>query len=144
MSLGLIGICLLMQGCATGGADGRRDRVVQAALAELGTPYAYGAQRPGEALDCSALIQHAHRAAGLDIPRASKAQQHSARPVRPERARAGDLVFFRTGPGQYHVGLVVEGARFVHASTSRSEVLVSRLDTPYWRSRIVGAGTYLN
>jgi cell wall-associated NlpC family hydrolase len=140
-----LAIGLVLQGCGTqGGPGGLRGEVVQAAMAEVGTRYAYGAQRPGEALDCSALIQHAHRAAGLDIPRISTAQQRASRPVDPDRARPGDLLFFRTAPGQYHVGLVVEEGRFVHASSSGNRVLVSRVDSPYWRTRVTGAGTYLN
>lgn len=115
-----------------------------AALSQLGTPYGYGADAPGKALDCSALARHAHRAVGLEIPRMSTAQKAAATPVSLSRVRAGDLVFFRTGPGQYHVGLMVDERRFVHASTSQKEVLVSSLDQPYWRSRIIGAGTYLN
>lgn len=143
LGLGLFGIGLLIQGCASDGLEARRSEVVRAALAEVGTSYGYGAGRPGEALDCSALIQHAHRAAGLDIPRVSTAQQSAAKPLDPDQARPGDLLFFRTGPRQYHVGLMVDGGRFVHASSGADRVLISSVDNPYWRTRIVGAGTYL-
>lgn len=146
-----LGLCLgltslLLQGCATRGnaPEARRGEVVMAALSQVGTRYGYGADAPGRALDCSALTRYAHRAAGLEIPRMSIAQKAAATPVNPSRVRPGDLVFFRTGPGQHHVGLMVDGTRFVHASTSQKEVLVSSIDQPYWRSRMIGAGTYLN
>lgn len=146
MGLALLGPLLLVQGCASGGGgpEARRSEVVMAALSQVGTRYGYGSNAPGEALDCSALTRYAHRAAGLEIPRVSTAQKAAAKPISPARVKEGDLVFFRTGPGQYHVGLMVDRERFVHASTSQREVLISRLDQPYWRDRLIGAGTYLN
>ncbi|MBB1073490.1 C40 family peptidase [Rhodoferax sp. 4810] len=146
----------LAQGCASRGSnelsggkfepdaeDSQRADVVMAALSQVGTPYVYGATKPGAALDCSALTQYAHRAAGLAIPRASMAQRAAAAPVKKQRLEAGDLVFFRTGPGQYHVGVMVDAARFVHASTSGHRVLITHFDTPYWKARYIGAGTYV-
>ncbi|MEA3277007.1 MAG: C40 family peptidase [Pseudomonadota bacterium] len=124
--------------------DGPRGDVVMAALSQVGTRYVYGAETPGKALDCSALTQHAYRAAGVEIPRVSKAQQKAATPVSPSKAKPGDLVFFKIRRGQYHVGLMVDDERFVHASTSKKKVRLSSLDTPYWQGRIVGAGTYFN
>jgi cell wall-associated NlpC family hydrolase len=147
---------LLLQGCGGGaatrssgdgdglaGLEGRRADVVVAALSQVGTPYVYGGSTPGEALDCSGLTRFAHQAAGLEIPRVSTAQKAAARPLRGW-PRPGDLVFFKTGPGQYHVGLMVDRERFVHASTSKGRVRLARLDTDYWQTRFLGAGTYLN
>jgi cell wall-associated NlpC family hydrolase len=112
-------------------------------LSQVGTPYVYGGSTPGEALDCSGLTRFAHQAAGVDIPRVSTAQKAAARPLRG-RPAPGDLVFFKTGPSQYHVGLMVDRERFVHASTSKRRVRLARLDTDYWQTRFLGAGTYLN
>ena len=148
----------LLQACA-GGANTRiysvegerfdlsglgeeRANVVIAALSQVGTPYVYGATKPGQALDCSALTQYAHSAAGVRIPRVSTAQQAAARPVR-RRPNPGDLVFFKTGPSQYHVGLMVDKDRFVHASTSKQRVRLASLSKQYWQQRYLGAGTYL-
>jgi cell wall-associated NlpC family hydrolase len=149
--IGLLCLSSLLHGCASTAdvADataitGPRGDVVMAALSQIGTRYSYGAQTPGRALDCSALTQHAYRAAGVSIPRMSLAQRRAAKPVRLSKVKPGDLVFFKTGRGQYHVGLMVDGKRFVHASTSKRRVRVSSLDTDYWRSRFIGAGTYLN
>lgn len=146
----LVAACLslLLGGC--GGAasrhgisvpDGPRGKAVSAALDEIGTPYRHGASAPGEALDCSALTLHAHRVAGLQIPRMASAQHRRARPVRPARVRPGDLVFFRVGSG-HHVGLVVDGERFVHASTSARQVRLAKLGAGYWRNRLIGAGSF--
>jgi cell wall-associated NlpC family hydrolase len=148
----------LLQGCAGGagtrvysvdgeefdltGLDDERANVVIAALSQVGTPYVYGGTKPGQALDCSGLTQYAHSAAGVRIPRVSTAQQAAARPV-GRRPHPGDLVFFKTGPSQYHVGLMVDTDRFVHASTSKQRVRLASLSKNYWQQRYLGAGTYL-
>lgn len=124
------------------GLDEQRANVVMAALSQVGTPYVYGGSDPAEGLDCSGLTQFAHAAAGVSIPRVSTAQRAAARPIRRSPA-PGDLVFFKTGPSQYHVGVMVDGERFVHASTSKRRVRLSSLSKDYWRQRYLGAGTYL-
>jgi cell wall-associated NlpC family hydrolase len=124
------------------GLDEQRASVVMAALSQVGTPYVYGGSDPGQGLDCSGLTQFAHAAAGVRIPRISTEQRAAARPV-GRRPAPGDLVFFRTGPSQYHVGVMVDGDRFVHASTSKRRVRLSSLSKDYWRERYLGAGTYL-
>jgi cell wall-associated NlpC family hydrolase len=153
----ILSAVLLLQGCAGSGVksydaggesfdlsglDEQRADVVMAALSQVGTPYVYGGSEPGRALDCSGLTQYAHSAAGLSIPRVSTAQQAAAKPVRRQPI-PGDLVFFKTGPSQYHVGLMVDKDRFVHASTSKQRVRLSSLSAGYWRERYLGAGTYL-
>lgn len=148
--LGVLGLSLLLQGCATTGdgdgtaLSGPRGEVVMAALSQVGTRYQYGAASPGQALDCSALTQHAYRAAGVKIPRMSLAQRKAAMPVDPARVKPGDLVFFRIGGDDYHVGVMVDQRRFVHASTSQKQVRLASLAEPYWQRHLIGAGTYLN
>jgi cell wall-associated NlpC family hydrolase len=136
----------ILSGCATqrgDGLSGARGDVVLAGLSQVGTPYVYGGTTPGEGLDCSGLTYYAHHVAGVQIPRVSTEQLRTATPVPGRQPRPGDMVFFRTGPGQHHVGLMVDNDRFVHASTSRREVRLDRLANPYWQARYLGAGTYL-
>ena len=142
----LAAVVLGLGGCAgTGGAGGgKRAEVVSAALSQVGTPYRYGGDRPGQALDCSGLTRYAYQSAGVPIPRMCLDQLRAARPIGPRDLRPGDLVFFRTGPGVHHVGLMVDADRFVHASTSKRKVQVTRLSAPYWSARYLGAGTYLD
>ncbi|WP_462320596.1 C40 family peptidase [Halochromatium sp.] len=125
-----------------GDLEPKRANVVMAALSQIGTPYVYGGETPHQALDCSGLTLVAHQAVGMRIPRVSTEQQAAARPLRG-RPKPGDLVFFQTGPSQYHVGLMVDQHRFVHASTSKRRVRLANLDNPYWRERYRGAGSYL-
>lgn len=148
----VVGVSLLMllaltvAGCAgsgRGGLNGKRAEVVSAALSQVGTPYHFGGSQPGKALDCSGLTLYAHHVAGIPIPRHSADQLRAAHPVKAKSLRPGDLVFFGSKGGVDHVGLMVDAERFVHASMSKRRVILSRLDTPYWRAHFAGAGTYL-
>ncbi len=144
-SLLVFSVMLQLAGCAgsgRGGLTGQRAEVVSAALSQVGTPYRYGGIRPGDGLDCSGLTQFAHRVAGVSIPRTAADQRRQAKSVKGKALRPGDMVFFQSASGN-HVGLMVDGERFVHASTSKRKILISRLNTPYWRAHFVGAGTYL-
>jgi cell wall-associated NlpC family hydrolase len=133
----------VLVGCASrGGLEDHRTDVVKAALSQVGTPYVYGGTAPGRGLDCSALTQHAHSVAGVAIPRTAADQRRAARAVHPRALQPGDMVFFRIDGGN-HVGLMVDSNRFVHASTSKRRVVISRFDTPYWRRHFAGSGTYL-
>lgn len=142
----LCAVALVVSGCASssrGGLAAQRNDIVIAALAQIGEPYRYGGGRPGTGFDCSGLTQYAHAAAGLSIPRVSTAQQAAASPVSPRKVKPGDLVFFKTGIDQYHVGIMVDDERFVHASTSQREVRLASLKQDYWQRHLLGAGTFV-
>ena len=149
LTLILVALLVLttLVGCASrerdDGLNARRAELVDKSLAQIGTRYLYGGESPAEGFDCSGLTHYAHHLAGLTIPRTAAAQQRAAKPVPRSRLKPGDMVFFKTGPSAYHVGLMIDSARFVHASTSRSRVRVDHLDTPYWNRHYIGAGTYL-
>lgn len=121
-----------------GGAGAQAVRV---AYGQLGTPYRYGGASP-RGFDCSGLVQYAYGAAGVSVPRTTGQQLRHARPVPLSALRPGDLVFFRLTGGRKtsHVGIYAGDGRFIHAPSSGKRVSYARLDNPYWRSRIVGAG----
>lgn len=145
-----VSVIVLLSGCAGTGRDGddaglarKRSAVVAAGLSQIGSPYVYGGESPGSGFDCSGLTYYAHQAAGLSIPRAAIKQRNASKPVGVSNLRPGDMVFFKTGPSSYHVGLMVDKQRFIHASVSKHSVRMDRLDTPYWQACFLGAGTYL-
>ncbi len=148
LMLVVVVVVVFLSGCASTGRDpslsGRRAEVVLAGLSQIGTPYVYGGASPATGFDCSGLTYYVHHVAGLSIPRMAAEQHRASKPVKTGRPGPGDMVFFKTGPGVYHVGLMVDQERFVHASTSRHRVSLDRLDKPYWVARYLGAGTYLN
>lgn len=139
----------VLMGCAGTGGDRvsgdaqRSSDVALTGLAQIGSPYVYGGETPATGFDCSGLTHYAHYQAGLSIPRTALEQRKAARPVGKSRLRAGDMVFFKTGPNAYHVGLMIDSKRFVHASTSRKQVRVSKIDNPYWMAHFLGGGTFV-
>ncbi len=139
---------LLLHGCGGTGErtddSGARREVVGTAMRQIGTPYRWGGASPAEGFDCSGLVQYAHGSAGVRVPRVAAAQLEAAQTVGREGARPGDLVFFKVGASDYHVGILVEPGRFVHAPRSGKEVRLSALDSSYWARHFVGAGSFLN
>lgn len=101
--------------------DGNRaDRVISAAMAQVGKGYRMGATGPG-AFDCSGLTTYAFRQAGISLPRTSRAQYAGAgRAVPVSQIQPGDLVFYYSGPS--HVAIYVGGGRVVHAANPRTGV----------------------
>ena len=113
--------------------------MVETALALRGAPYRAGGSDP-TGFDCSGFVWYVFTRHGLAVPRTVAAQFQAGAPVSAADLRAGDLVFFETaGRSASHVGMVVSGDAFVHAPSSRGEVRIEHIGTPYWSSRFVGA-----
>lgn len=105
----------------------------------IGTPYHRGGDDLGGA-DCSGFVQQVYRrVARVELPRITQDQFRAGFEVGRSDLRPGDLVFFETTEnGVSHVGLMVGGDRFAHASTSKG-VIYSRLSETYWNQRYRGA-----
>lgn len=123
----------------TAGGEGRR--VALTALQWLGVPYRYGGASP-QGFDCSGLVWYSYRQLGLRVPRTTAGLQADSRPVPTAELRPGDLLFFRFTGGSKasHVGIYLGDRRFVHAPSRGGWVSRARLDSEFWRSRLVGAG----
>ncbi|MEB3097158.1 C40 family peptidase [Achromobacter sp. D10] len=124
-----------------------RDRVVQAGLEAVGTPYSWGGD-DAEGFDCSGLVLYVFREiAGLELPRTARAQRTAGESVGDKKElRPGDLVFFATrGRGvTSHVGIYIGQNKFVHAPRRGTKVRVDEMKNPYWNKRYVGARRYLD
>ena len=99
---------------------------VDTALAQVGDPYVYGATGPNS-FDCSGLTSFSYKAAGISIPRTSKAQSTFGTPVAKANLQPGDLVFFYSPVS--HVGMYIGNGQMVHASTAGKPVAVVNLDS---------------
>jgi len=112
------------------------------AVSLVGSPYRMGGTSPATGLDCSGFVGHVFRqAAGVTLPRDSRAISEVGRPLTASELQPGDLVFFNTLNRAYsHVGIYLGDNRFVHAASSRTgAVMVSNLGDRYWRERYDGA-----
>jgi cell wall-associated NlpC family hydrolase len=103
---------------------------------QIGDPYRYGAAGPN-AFDCSGLVYYSYRKAGFShMPRTSGAQARFARHIRRANMRVGDLIFFTSGSGVYHVGIFVGRrnghVRVLHAPYGGTRVRVDRMWTNSW------------
>jgi cell wall-associated NlpC family hydrolase len=86
-------------------------------------------------IDCSGFVYITYRSKfGIDLPRTTDQQSILGREVARNRLQPGDLVFFKTGIFQKHVGIFLEKRKFLHVSTS-SGVVISNLDEPYWSGK---------
>ena len=101
-------------------------KAVDTALAQRGDMYLYGATGP-DRFDCSGLTSFAYKAAGITIPRTSKAQSTFGTPVSKADLRPGDLVFFYSPVS--HVGMYIGNGQMVHSSSAGKPVAVVNLDS---------------
>lgn len=108
----------------------------------IGIPYRYGGANP-RGFDCSGLVYYSYRRAGYSVPRTSYDQFLQSQPVHLSKLMPGDLIFFRlddTKPS--HVGIYEGEGRFVHAPSSGKQVSYASLESPYWGSKVIGAGRF--
>ncbi len=96
-----------------------------------GVRYKYGGDTKN-GIDCSAFVQRAFKdALNIKIPRTTTLQSKIGKEISRNSLEMGDLIFFKTGFKSKHVGIYLEGGKFLHASTSKG-VTISRLDNPYY------------
>ncbi len=127
------------------------DRIIDAAMLYIGSPYQYHASGPN-AFDCSGFTSFIFKQYGIDLPHSSGEQAKTGREVDglPSHLQKGDLVFFsgrRKSSTVGHVGIFIEATdggksfRFIHAA--RGGVMVSELKEDYYANRYLGASRIL-
>ncbi|OZI34948.1 hypothetical protein CAL29_15980 [Bordetella genomosp. 10] len=138
-----------------------RDRVVEAGLDAIGTPYTWGGDGSDGGFDCSGLVAYVYKeVAGLALPHHAASQRDEGKPIAVSQLQPGDLVFFgsstvtRKGKGKKarkvvsyrtsHVGIYIGDNQFVHAPTTGSTVRIDDLDAGYWAKHFNGARRYLS
>jgi cell wall-associated NlpC family hydrolase len=111
---------------------------VDNALAMLGQPYRWGGAAPG-GFDCSGLVEYAASGAGIRVPRTAQQQLHAGTPIPRRELRAGDLVFLHLARKELHVGIALDGERFVHAPASGGYIRVDSLARAPYAKGFTGA-----
>jgi peptidoglycan DL-endopeptidase CwlO len=106
-------------------ANGRAGIAVQAAMAQLGDSYVWGATGPNS-WDCSGLTMYAWGKAGVSLSHSSKAQASEGRRVSKSQLMPGDLVFYYQPIS--HVAIYIGNGRIVHASRPGKPVKTDPVD----------------
>ncbi len=117
--------------------DSFEEDFVETAGKFLGAPYLWGG-RTSIGLDCSAVVQLALQATGVACPRDSDMQEAAlgesvGDPHDQDALRRGDLVFWSG-----HVGVMIDGARLLHANVHHMAVeiepateAIARIESAY-------------
>lgn len=124
----------------TGGpAAFERQKMMDAILAWMGTPYDYGGESKS-GTDCSGFtMQIFKESAGMDLPRTTEEQAKLGSAVAKEDLKFGDLIFFNTtGENPSHVGIYIGDDMFAHASVSFG-VTLSSMYSSYYKKRYTEA-----
>ncbi|UCF94020.1 MAG: C40 family peptidase [Desulfobacterales bacterium] len=125
--------------------DRLRDAIVKTAKTFIGVPYRWGGTSPQGGFDCSGLTTVVYQLNGLDLPRSSREQWKAGKPVKRHQLLKGDLVFFATSGEKRvsHVGIYTGKNQFLHAPGQGRRIQVTSLVQAYFKSRYIGARTYL-
>ena len=110
-----------------------------AAYGFLGIRYRFGGSGKS-GIDCSSFVQQVFREMEVPLPRTAREQFEFGDRVAAGDLQKGDLVFFRTYASfPSHVGIYLGNNRMIHASSRDRRVVISSMNTPYYRSRFIGA-----
>lgn len=119
------------------------EKIAHECLTWIGTPYGYGHSEKGVSTDCSGMVIVVYNnIAGIKLPRNSAQQADFCDEIKEKDIKPGDLVFFATGSDRKkvsHVGVMIDGINFVHASGSKG-VIRSEMTTPYYQRNFIKYG----
>jgi cell wall-associated NlpC family hydrolase len=108
----------------------------------LGAPYKWGASN-GKSFDCSGYAMYIYKNFDINLGHGADDQFSTGAKVAKEDLQLGDAVFFTTyKKGASHVGIYVGNNKFIHASSSGGSVIITDLDSAYYKARYLGARRY--
>lgn len=104
---------------SNGSAMGKE--VVDYACQFVGNPYVYGGTSLTNGTDCSGFVMSVYQNFGVSLPHSSSAQRSKGYDVGGlENAQPGDIICYSG-----HVAIYVGDGKIVHASTSKTGIIVS-------------------
>lgn len=136
----------------------RAETVVNAALSQLGVPYAWaggtaagpsrGTGRDADVVgfDCSGLALYAYAQIDVAVPHQTQAIWRAFQPAirAPPEIQPGDLILLSNNNqpgGIHHVGIYMGDGKVVHAPKSGDVVKIAEniWQSPYWSREFIGA-----
>jgi cell wall-associated NlpC family hydrolase len=138
------------------------DKVIEAGLKYLGTPYKFGDSRSDKSyMDCSEFTYNAFKDIGINIPTNSRSQaeyvkEHGTPVYQVKDLKKGDLIFMMSYKGSKessykgidktkqritHVGIYMGDGRILHTYSKESGgVKISKFTDTSWEFRFVMGG----
>lgn len=102
----------------------------------VGNRYVWGGTSLTKGADCSGFTMSVFRNFGISLPHSSRAQAGCGRKISVSEAKPGDLIFYGNGRRINHVALCIGNGQVVHASNSRTGIIISNM---YYRSPVSAA-----
>jgi cell wall-associated NlpC family hydrolase len=115
-------------------------QIVEFALGFIGYKYVYGGASPS-GFDCSGLVTYVYKSFGVSVTRTASGQyRDNGVLIDKSELAPGDLVFFSNNglKSVTHVGIYIGDDEFVHASRPGVGVVISRLDSSYYKKGLFG------
>ena len=111
----------------------------------LGCRYVYGGSGP-KTFDCSGFTMYICKQFGISLPHSATSQWLSGKGIQlysVSDMKPGDLVFFcdptrSDGKACSHCGIYIGNGQFIHASSSKAQIVISDLTTGYYQRYFVG------
>ncbi len=109
---------------AVSGDSSMGSSVAEYALQFVGNPYVYGGTSLTNGADCSGFVMSVYANFGVSLPHSSSADRNQGAAVDGlSNAQPGDLICYSG-----HVALYIGNGQIVHASNSRTGIIVSNAD----------------
>ena len=104
-----------------GGGSASGNAVAEFALQFKGNPYVWGGTSLTNGADCSGFVMSVYKNFGVNLPHSSAADRSVGAAVNGlENAQPGDIICYSG-----HVGIYAGNGQIVHASTSKTGIIVS-------------------
>ncbi|HFD1780787.1 TPA: C40 family peptidase, partial [Enterococcus faecium] len=98
--------------------------IVAEAYKYIGTPYVWGGKDPS-GFDCSGFTRYVYmQVTGRDIGGWTVPQESAGTKISVSQAKAGDLLFWGSQGGTYHVAIALGGGQYIHAPQPGESVKV--------------------
>ena len=119
--------------------------IAETAMQHLGTRYVWGGASAG-GFDCSGYTMYIYGQYGYSLPHTASGQWQSGIGTKVYsigELQPGDLVFFNdpsrnAGKACSHAGIYIGNGQHIHASSSKSGVVVSDLTSGYYNKYFIG------
>ena len=127
----------------SGNSKQKSSNITKLAQKKLGRRYVWGATGKKNTFDCSGLTTYVCKKNGISIPRRAIQQSKHGKYVSRKDLKPGDLIFFDTSKRRKgyvnHVGIYLGNDKFIHASSAKKKVVITRLGKSFYSKRYKGA-----